>query len=214
MLHSAGEVGELLIPYYEYALRLVPGLATARINNGSLPGARQSFADGRHSIDIPLEATSQNRLRDMITSGGLAHIAETLGMQPEELAQRPDLLYIHAGIHELGHIVQYQQYASDPEAFEQQRQREIAALPIPGWNHINLLKDALADENSELSVWVRGNWEMLQKRYEIQSVEELINVQSIAKRNMFHERFADEFATRVIKAIEEERLGKKELIAV
>lgn len=207
VLHGAGEIGESLLPYYDYALRIASELATVRIfrKDDVLPYASPGFSDGRHSVVIPLEANTPNVLRDKISSGGLSHIAESFGMHPEELAQRPDLLLIHAAIHELGHTDQYRQYESDPEAFGERRQQEIDELPVPGENRIDVLRAALNDESSSQSTWVRSHWEALQKQYGVQSARDLIDVQSKAKRNMFHERYADAFAVRVIKGVEQEK---------
>lgn len=215
LLHAAGEVGESLIPYYEYALRIAPELADIKItrNDNVPPMAKDSFKDGRHQVIIPLGATSPNTLRDKFSSGSRAHIAQLFGMQPEELTQRPDLIHTIATIHEMGHVVQYKQYESNPNAFKVRRQQEIQNLPVPGQNDISILREALKDKNSSQSIWVREHWGELQRKYNVQNIDDVITLQAKAKRTMFHERFADEFALKVIKGVEQERIGSRDIDA-
>jgi len=169
-------------------------------NNDKAGGiAAPDFITGYHKVKLSRDPDAPRAIAEKYSKhpASLQAVADKLGFKPTELLADPQKLYAYVFLHELGHTVQYDQY--DAYNFATKQGRDYAALPVPDMSPRGL-QEML--ETADGPNWVTDNWEQLQTTHAVETTEELVALQGIAYRQMFHESFADDFAVAVMHSMQ------------
>jgi hypothetical protein len=207
LLNSSGDTAAQLIPAYEKALTYSPSLAHVEIvrNESDAGGyAVVDFVAGNHKVYLPLAPESPQLVVEKYSKHPIALevIAKVLKTDANSLLNDPKKLYTFVALHELGHAVQFGEYMDNPLDFEDARRKAYASLPVPNMGPVRL-SEALSKPTSDARLWVEQNWDSLRLSHEISTTEELVALQGLSYRQMFHEGYADRFAALVMTSMEE-----------
>jgi hypothetical protein len=200
-LLKSSELGQVLESVYIEAMNLDPRLAEVEIvpiddDSPSVAQARPSWASetGKHQVRLrlnDLDSALAKAKQSLDSIPGAREIfASKLGIEP--VMMTPQMLYIFGVAHELGHVIEYMDNESNPEAFKERRRKERAALPIG-----NATVSALMNVDSSAQKYVEENWKDISETFHLASREELLNLQHLAYRGMTAEKHADNFAESV-----------------
>jgi hypothetical protein len=195
------ELGVFLERAYTEAIKLDPRLADIKVvqldeNSPNIAQAAPSWAteSGKMEARIKLDnldgalAKHQEVLDNV--PGARELLSQKVGVRPEELT--PAILHVFASLHEMGHLTEFMDNESDPEALRQRSKREKAALPIG-----NATVSALMTPGTPARELVDNKWSEVQSTLDVETIGDLLEIQHAAHRNMTSERIADNFATDV-----------------
>jgi hypothetical protein len=119
--------------------------------------------------------------------------AQLIGINGTDMT--PEVLAQFILLHELGHIMDYNEHFPDFPSNQQARKKEKAGLPIPGADP-TLAMDALT-EGGQWDTWYEQNKTQLATNG-FPTRESIIRAQEQAYHNMPTERRPDEFAARIL----------------
>lgn len=197
------ELGVILSDVYNTAVNLDPRLADIEIvpmspNEQRVAAVKPVWArdneSGRHQVHVRLEnldgilAKYEKTMQEIPVAVEL--FAEQLGIKPDQVT--PQLLYIHSFAHEMGHVTELLEDGFDKEEHDRRRREEYLALPIG-----NTATSALIDPNSNIRKQIDANPVAVFAHLGVSDMDELIEKQARAYRNMTSERIADDFARDV-----------------
>jgi hypothetical protein len=149
----------------------------------------------RHEIHIPLgepEATFDFIAEQMKRVPKTFDILSArLGIQRKHYT--PKVAFGFVALHEMGHVSQYFDYGEDPASLLDAMHEERSALPFT-----YAPPSALATERSSARQALEANWDTMRKRQYVSTIDEFIEKQAVAYRNMPSEANADYFAAEVL----------------
>ncbi len=167
---------------------------------------------GRHEVHVRL-SDSDNTLalfKKFIDHSpkAIAIVAEPLGIKPDEVT--PELVYVHAAIHEMGHTLDYMDHegmGKTPEEYLRDHRIESER------HHIGkLVACHLVSNNHPYKTYIINNWKAFRQyasiKYsdhvgipvDISSMDELIDAVVHMHRGSKFETRADQFAAKVLQS--------------
>ena len=192
------ELSGMLIDAYDTAMLLEPRLADIAIT--ALPPDGKHFAravprwaspTGQHEMRIPLGAIDPtlHKFDKLLSQAfGARHLyAKLLSVKPHEVT--PQLLFVTAALHELGHVDEYLDYEGREQELAQRNAQERAAMPA-GRLGVSQLLAMNGDERMQVEEELRGH----ASHIGVSSFHNLVKKQHEAYRNLPGERNADRFA--------------------
>jgi hypothetical protein len=154
-----------------------------------------SVESGMHKIRLRLDnpMTAFDLCRQHVQRDPTTYhvIGERLGVAFNRLT--PQLLSVFVELHELGHISQYFDHEENPEALASAIREERSMLP-----YVYAPPSYIADKKSPVRRNIEAHWGSIRSRLGVSTVEQLVEIQAIAYRNMPTEANADHFAIEVL----------------
>ncbi len=201
-LLRGAEMGVILETAYLEAVKLDPRLADVEIvplddESSSIARARPAWVseNGRHQVHLSVDNLDDKLLKidDSLDGipGARQHFADKMGISSDEIT--PQLMHVFALLHELGHVSEYMDYENNPEELNTRVKREKLALPIG-----RATVSAIMSEGTRANTFVQKNWDAIHDSLGVATMEELLQKQHDAYRDMTSETFADDFAASVL----------------
>jgi hypothetical protein len=204
LLRSHGEIGKVYADAYVHAVELEPELETVvfdidtsdiDIKNGASPGSAihpERTVDGKPHVRLNV-ARGLELYKDafIYVRPSVEEIAKSLGKTIDEMT--PEILASQVVSHELGHIVDYIKNAPTLKIAKERRREDMDSLPAPGF------KGSLLRSETGQEYYAKRADYYAQKG--IMSHAELVEAQQRAYRQVRTERFADEFANKVVQSM-------------
>lgn len=205
LLRSKGEIGYMFSVLYEAAIAQEPGLADIDIVGlGSADVDELAFTGG-YAVHAEVSGTGKHAIV-VNTDDGIEHYERLLKERRASVESNMQRMGFDGAaldakwlagfifLHELGHIVDYIRNYPDYEAKMQQRTAEMATLPFPGRNPVEMLSIL---QQPDGKVWFDKAKDTLQKKYGVDSIESFVALQDRAYRATPMESYADQFAADV-----------------
>ncbi len=197
-----------LLDIYEAATRSNPTLKRVRVvpidpsDKSRIGCAKNGFQDGDgvHSVFINMSPAGLELARHHLVDDKfpVQLIAEMVGSELEDFTPENLIRFMFA--HELGHTLFYEQFTDNPSEYKKLTDFEFSKLPIPNVRASWLTTD-------EGRKWVAENWQAIQHNLGVSTFDELVSRQARAYRQMRQERFADDFAIKLLG----KQKGKREV---
>lgn len=213
-LLGSSEVGRSLLPAYEAAVKAVPSLENVRLipidptENPKIAFAQNGYErpGGLHEVHIQIGESAFETAQTYLDghNESMVLIAEKLGIPTEELTQ--EKLIRFAFLHELGHAALYEKYNDNPNEYARLVEDSFMKLPIA-----NATPKWLRSEPGRQ--FVVEHWEGIKSHFDIETVEELDDMQAQAYREMPQEAYADNFAVRIMGKQETKKRIFKGIVA-
>ena len=195
------ELGVFMERAYVEAVKQDPRLADIEIqqmdpSDTGIARAVPSWASetGKYQIMVRLDNLDQSLQRHQETldkiPGARELLASKMGIEPDDVT--PAALHVFSTLHEMGHLTEFMDYEGRPDELRLRNRREKAALPIG-----NATVSAIMTEGTPARELVESRWSEVQEKYDVNSIDELLELQHAAYRDMTSEKVADNFAADV-----------------
>lgn len=201
LIDEGGVLGPVLASAYDLAIREDPDVGQAKIIELPLHAVSTGisrYADmtesGRPEVaimlgDMQYALDRKQRERQAIPIFDLL-LARRLHLDPADIT--PQLVYVDAFLHELGHVRKNAK-VDDLAALRVHNKQQAESMPLG-----NRWVSRLLHPGTEEQKYLAANTDELLERFGCSTVDDLINLQYAAYRNLDNEKDADTFAATIL----------------